>query len=729
MTNNNQEEVKRLLREELSNNLLKEHSDIAAAFREGLERATTAHIFPNDPAQYFVAQVVDVKFPILISNQSGFTHTLFNGYHASPVSAKTLLIPFSEDQNDKDGRYKDERYIVTIDKTEDDDESILLKIPLSEEWYEKVEKEGFYPEKLELDLYCDTQNDRAKQKAFLELLQGRWPDKLALPELTRDYWPKVGVRPPIESDSRDEDSQISHLINFLKHPFESRFFRLPLSLLNNDEFNKNGIKVSVKNREVANDIEKHLKGLIKTNCVLFWNRAIGLSDRQDYLERLYDSQDQNSETPIRISIDFGSRLYDGGIVAVLDCIDRASGERFYDRRWAFGVEQNKCFSVGKDDSNYRSFYLDFFNSKKQPSPFYSQLEAPDLFLRFIMSEQWKGLHKSLKNSSKSFKEVLSIGDLPTFSMIEPPVSDNLAGWGERERTIGLLWLANGVGDFPFPQRAVVTRTQLAKLLLQLMPKLLADATKDKDALKINDFEFSQVIKPRPAPWGNEDKGKKFAFVITEVIIKKNFDIDKEKIDYYLKWLSRAAAPFCPAGTCLDIKANIQVQEQSPTKQEEPSIKNEELASKETTSSRIKLYKKVAVDVEASAGNQTHPADTERTGKWKFYKEMLKKETTPLLKTEKGTEIHAIYFAIAMFSYEGGSIKHNDKVINLPPLIANLELKGVVLNAETSVLVEGNKVTDSYGNKLEVSKTSDQVEIQVEIKAIQVEKKAIQVENS
>lgn len=561
--NYSKKEVKQILREGLSNDLLQDDPEITAAFLEGLERATTAHIFPNDPAQYFVAQVVDVKFPILISNQSGFTHTLFNGYHASPVSAKTLLIPFREDQKDKDGRYKDgrykdERYIVTIDKTEDDDASILLKIPLSENWSEKIKKEGFDPEKekLELDLYCDTQHDSAKQKAFLELLQGRWPDKLAFPESTRDYWPKLGVRPPVESDSRDEDSQISRLINFLKHPFESRFFRLPLSILSNAEFN-DGIKVSVKNREVANDIEKHLKGLIKANCVLFWNRAIGLSDRQDYLERPYDSQDQNSETPIRISIDFGSRLYDGGIVAVLDCIDRASGERFYDRRWAFGVESSKCFSIEKDDSSDRSFYLDFPKQEKkwppnpepkqkspQPEPAPPPVPPPDLFLRFVMSERWKGLQQSLKNSSKSRKEVLSVGDLPTFSMIEPPISDNLAGWGERERTTGLLWLANGVGDFPFPQRAVVTRTQLAKLLLQLMPKLLIDS----QALEINDFEFSQVIEPRL------DEGKNFAFVVTKIIIKKGFGgIDEKKIDYYLEWLSRAAVPFCPAGTWLDIK--------------------------------------------------------------------------------------------------------------------------------------------------------------------------------
>lgn len=521
------EELKQLFREGLSNELLENDPDIATSFREGLERTITGHIFPNDPVQYFIAQAIEVKSPLLIYNHSGFTHTLFNGYHTSPVSAETLLI-----------NNIDEGGLVIIKASS---ENIILKIPFPCGLKDTLEKKRFSLEKLEIDIYCDTQNNSKKQEAFLQLLQGCWPEELALPDQSMEYWPKLGVRPPIDSSTIDIDSQVSRLINFIKHPFEPRFLRLPLyHLLNNWNKFKDGIHISVNDSTTAKNIKKHLEGSIKLNCVLFWNQAIGISDRQEYLKT--NDNDDDQKTSIRsISIDFGSRLYDGGIVAVLDCIDKQQevDNHFYDRRWAFGIEPEKLFSVRRDDSNHRSFYIDFLNPKDWH-------DAPNLFLRFIMSERWKGLHQNLKNSSKSFKEVLSIGDLPTFSMIEPPVSDNLAGWGEREQTISLLWLANGVGDFPFPQQAVVTRTQLARLLLQLIPKPLAGEDIDKQALKIKDFEFSQVIESGHAHWGNS--------VVTKIIIKKDFGIDKKKVDYYLEWLKRAAQPFCPAGTLLDIKA-------------------------------------------------------------------------------------------------------------------------------------------------------------------------------
>lgn len=86
------------------------------------------------------------------------------------------------------------------------------------------------------------------------------------------------------------------------------------------------------------------------------------------------------------------------------------------------------------------------------------------------------------------------------------------------------------------------------------------------------------------------------------------------------------------------------------------------------------------------------------------------ERSPHLKTEKGSAIHS---AVATFSYIGGRIG----ALELPPLAVEplkLEARNTALkDTGKSVLVEGDEVIDSYGNKLEVSSTSEQVETQVE----------------
>lgn len=120
-----------------------------------------------------------------------------------------------------------------------------------------------------------------------------------------------------------------------------------------------------------------------------------------------------------------------------------------------------------------------------------------------------------------------------------------------------------------------------------------------------------------------------------------------------------------------------------------------------------MGKKVAVDIEATASSQKHPADMNQTGSWQVMGVPIK-EPTLNLKTENGAAIHS---ATTTFSYIGGSTPGTPPV-PLPPIPSSVQLKAkntALTDSGKSVLVAGDTAQDAFGNKLEVSDTSSKVE--------------------
>lgn len=119
-------------------------------------------------------------------------------------------------------------------------------------------------------------------------------------------------------------------------------------------------------------------------------------------------------------------------------------------------------------------------------------------------------------------------------------------------------------------------------------------------------------------------------------------------------------------------------------------------------------KRIAIDIKAIESNQKHPADINQTGSWQLVGTLTLEKAEHLI-TENGSAIHS---AIATFSYIRGSTPSPTGPVPLPPILAPpLQLKAQttkLMSGGRSVLVEGDQAQDSFGNKLEVSQTSNRV---------------------
>ena len=484
-----------------------------------LERWLQAVVFGDRETSYFLGEASDS--PFVAGDEKRFPETrvvrntdsfglVASADRAAPVAAATVL-PATRSNT------------VEVVVPERDRHVVELRLPLAPgalDHPDLASEEGW-----ELDLCC-TAADSATLDAFLNLAEGRWPRSLALPEHSREAWPKLGTRAAWRTLHPASDPGPAEIANVLRHPLADRLLRLPVHGLSAAEDGTVSIRVELD--EDAKRVGELLRGRLKLNHVLFWNRLIGLADRVDDLEPSRDS-DRDAVFHLPESVD-------GSACLILECWEQASGVTYCDERWSPWVDPLRRFRLRAQRFGDRELVLDFAGPVERA-----------LKLVYLIAAPWE-------------ERGLDAGDFtvawngrPMFAAVTEPTHVHSRDWEAAMRRLGAAWLA--LGGRMLPSGLVHTEEGLRRRLIELMPRrlrsALASAQRRDRSGRPEDLEVETRMEASPTSDSGVLPHARPTIVVT---FECRPDADLDAVSHHLEWLCRTVEPLCPVGTSLRLEA-------------------------------------------------------------------------------------------------------------------------------------------------------------------------------
>ena len=524
---------------------------IPQELRLQLDRRLHLSSFPDRHPCTFVVEADPPASPLRLDSLDGFRVKDDPSKSAAPVSRVTDLVPTE----------------TNAVETWAEGRTLVLAMHLATPLGRILDELG---EDAELDLYCAAEH-AADLDAFRELMHGRWPRAISLPDESREVWPRLGVRPFWARTDGGAEAGPESILNLTRHAYEERFLRLPMRRLGDREQARIEIRVELGDR--VDDVARALEGRLRLNAVLFSDRTIRISDRAEYLE-IRSAAPGDAHAEVRADMRSG-RL--GSPPVVLEVADQDTGTRYADGRWGFALDPLRRFVAESDPNNASALRL-YFASRPGPKLRVTAVTFSETSLT--------GLRAGSSRIVCTAKRGLEFGVIgePT-SAIGPEAYHAFRSkdGGDTARAADLRlmhWMASGFARIA-PGR-LYTRRDLAEAAFRLAPEALRRSILwSEDPVDTARFR----VEMRPVPVRRKDavdSGARPCQFVAQPLLVIVFPavvdqavrhlargslegiVGRQGDDYEREWLARTLEMQTEAGTRIEVRIDDQDYAQCPS---------------------------------------------------------------------------------------------------------------------------------------------------------------------